>query len=118
MKLEFAPIDRGPRSIFELGILTQIPDIVDDLLNTTYNSEEELLELIEGRGFRMGEGLLMNTPEELKDALHGYVLKRHSIIDEKGLAVAAVGVLEGDEKMLGKLNKIIKEWQDTQTNDQ
>lgn len=110
MRLELEPVDKGPRSIFELITLTQLPGIVDDLLNTTFNSEDELLELIEGKGFRIGEGLLVDIPEELKDTLQDYVLKRHSIIDEKDLAVATVGVLIGDKEKLDKLNKIIETW--------
>jgi hypothetical protein len=111
MTIELEPIDKGPRSIFELGILTQLPDIVDDLLNTSHKSERDILELIEDRGFRVGEGSPIDIPQELTSTLRGFGLKRHSIIDEEGRVVATIGILKGDENKLEELNAIIKEWE-------
>ena len=114
MRFELEPMDKDPRSIFELIILTQLPGVVDDLLNTTFNSEDELLELIEEKGFIMGEGLPVSFPEGLKNTLQDYVLKRHCIFDEKGFTVATVGVLVGNKEKLDKLNKIIETWNASQ----
>lgn len=116
MRFELEPMDRGPRSIFELIILTQLPGIVDDLLNTSYESERVILELIEDRGFRVGEGSPVDIPQELTSALCGFDLKRHPIIDEEGRAVATIGILKGDKNRLEELNAIIKEWETSQDN--
>lgn len=113
---EFESIDKGPRSIFEITILTQLPGNVDDLLNTTHESEEYILELIEKRGFRLGEGLPVDTPKELANDLVGFDLKRHAVINQEGKAVAAIGVLKGDKNKLERLNIIIDRWQDSQKN--
>lgn len=107
---EFEPLDEGPRSIFEITVLTQLPDmIVDDLLNSTFGSEEEWLNAIEERGYTVAEGNTVETPEELQVALKDFDLQRHVIINEEGMQVAAIGVLKGNEDRLNELNRIIKE---------
>lgn len=117
MTIELEPIDKGPRSIFELSIFTQLPGIVDDLINTSYESERAILELIEDRGFRVGEGSSVDIPQEFTSTLSGFDLKRHPIIDKEGKIVATIGILKGDENRLEELNVIIKEWETSQDNE-
>ena len=113
MTIEIEPLDVGPRAIFEIGILTQIPEIiVNDLLNTIHKSEEEILKLIEDRGYRVGEGSHVEIPQELTSTMKDFDLTRHSIINGKGLAVATIGILKGDKEKLNRLNNIIEKWTD------
>ena len=112
MTPEAVTTKKGPRSIYNLMILTQSPGIVDDLLYETFDTEDDLRQFIETRGFKMGEDSPAKTPPELKNKLENFPLSYHKIIDGQGYTVAGLEVLTGDRGKLQELNKIIEEWRE------
>jgi len=115
MSFENEPTDKRHRSIFETMIFTQFPGIVDDLLDTTYTSDDEIRKLIEDRGYHLGEEAAVWTPPELENDLNDFDLVRYGVVGEEGKSVAAIGILKGDEEKLSKLRVIIDGWRETQT---
>lgn len=103
----------GPRAIYEVtGYGDQTPEI-DNLYMTTFETEDLLLAIIEGLGWRLGEGIADEIPAELQTKLQDFVLEIHAVINSTGEEVAAIGVLHGDEDKLQLLNTIIQDWRNT-----
>ncbi len=111
--------ESGPKSIFEIGYYDLDPsdDRLTKLLNTSYDSSESLFGAIEEFDHRaVGDGDKIRVSSELEGILEGFRTRRHRVVDSKGHIVAHVGILNGDENKLQKLNQIIEDWQNLQNN--
>jgi hypothetical protein len=107
--LEIEPIYNAPVTIYGLTILSEDTEPVSGLKGQTFPSELALIEEIEKRGYKLGEGTIPEHNERFNDIVDTYYVRAHSLLDENGMYVAGIDIVRGGQEVYQELRQRIKE---------